>query len=49
MIRHTLSKERQAILLGSTKVYPRKALDNGFEFLYRDIYAALSGLISTKY
>ena len=49
LIRRTLSKERQAILLGSTKVYPRKALDNGFEFFYQDIYAALNGLISIKY
>lgn len=49
LIKRLLAPERQAILLGSTKVYPRKALDNGFEFLYPDVFAAVSGLTSTHY
>lgn len=49
LIRRILAPERQAILLGSTKVYPRKALDNGFEFLYPDVFSAVSGLVSTHY
>ena len=49
LIRRTLCKERAAILLDSLKVYPKKALENGFEFLYPDVFSAISGLVSTKY
>lgn len=49
LIRALMSKERAAIMLDSIKVYPKKALDNGFEFIYPDIYAAMSGINDLKY
>lgn len=49
LIRYFLAKERADILLGSVKVYPKKALDHGFEFVYPDYNATMAGLIDLKF
>lgn len=49
MLRLILGRERaQALLLGSCRAIPARALDGGFRFLYSDVAAALAAVYSGR-